>query len=326
MKRVALACVAASLIAGGGRMIGQERGNPFVDHSDTGETVHVLPAPASIHSPRDTQPTDAVIGNRIGVYSQSYGSGNVIDHGGPQISLAGFYAIYYNATVANSAGSQGQATLQAEVQAFLAGFAPPSNGYSQSDQDANYSIVTQYDSTISPTIFLAGQYVDSKGSGGTLSDNSVQKYLANLFSAGRIGAPSSHNVYGIYFPSGMRITLQGGASCSSFCGYHGHFNYNGTDVKYAVFPYTDCRACSLPGKAVADILTIVTSHEIREAVTDPDLNAWFDSSGYEADDKCAWHNLYQTNTGGYWVQPEWTNGGNGFPGPGCVVPLTNGAP
>jgi hypothetical protein len=70
----------------------------------------------------------------------------------------------------------------------------------------------------------------------------------------------------------------------------------------------------VPGKAVADILTIVTSHEIREAVTDPDLNAWYDSSGYEADDKCAWHNLYQT-ANGFWVQPEFSNKDNG-----CVVP------
>ena len=125
------------------------------------------------------------------------------------------------------------------------------------------------------------------------------------------------------FPAGVKIQLQGGTSCSSFCGYHGHFNYQGTDIKYAVFPYTNCRACSLAGKAILDILTIVTSHEIREAVTDPDLNAWYDSTGYEADDKCAWSHLYQMHLGGFWVQPEYSNGGNGtYPGPGCIVPST----
>ena len=41
------------------------------------------------------------------------------------------------------------------------------------------------------------------------------------------------------------------------------------------------------------MLTIVTSHEVREAVTDALGNAWFDRSSQEADDKCAWHNLYQ---------------------------------
>jgi hypothetical protein len=150
----------------------------------------------------------------------------------------------------------------------------------------------------------------------------VQSYLAGLLSKGKIPLDDD-TIYGIYFPSGLRISMQGGSSCSSFCGYHGQFNYLGHDIKYAVFPYTNCFACSLPGKAIADILTIVTSHEIREAVTDPDLNAWFDSAGYEADDKCAWLYLYQMkrSTGfNFWVQPEYSNGGNGFPGPGCIVP------
>ena len=80
----------------------------------------------------------------------------------------------------------------------------------------------------------------------------------------------------------------------------------------------------MTGKKVADMLTIVSSHEIREAVTDPLGNAWYDSQGNEADDKCVWHNLYQMQNGNHWVQPEFSQGGlvNGFtyPGPGCVVP------
>ena len=30
---------------------GPSGGNPFVDHSDTGETIHVLPGPAALHNP-----------------------------------------------------------------------------------------------------------------------------------------------------------------------------------------------------------------------------------------------------------------------------------
>ena len=134
-------------------------------------------------------------------------------------------------------------------------------------------------------------------------------------------------IYGIYLPAGMKVTMSGGASCSSFCGYHGSYAYGGIKLRYAVFPYLNCAACSLSGLTVADMMTIVMSHEIREAVTDPDLNAWYDASGYEADDKCAWHNLYQMNRApgyNFWVQPEYSNGGtdNGttYPGPGCVVP------
>ncbi len=32
----------------------------------------------------------------------------------------------------------------------------------------------------------------------------------------------------------------------------------------------------------------VTSHEEMEAASDPELNAWIDSSGQEIGDKCAW--------------------------------------
>ena len=32
----------------------------------------------------------------------------------------------------------------------------------------------------------------------------------------------------------------------------------------------------------------VIAHELEETTTDPDLNAWYDSSGAENADKCAW--------------------------------------
>jgi hypothetical protein len=172
--------------------------------------------------------------------------------------------------------------------------------------------------------------VDTKATQSSISDSSLRSYLASLFNAGKV-SPRRDTVYGIYLPSGMRVTMNGGASCSSFCGYHGHFSYSGMQIKYAIFPYLNCTACKLSNLTVGDMLTIVTSHEIREAVTDPgdnNVNAWYDASGYEADDKCAWHNLYQMTRGGFWVQPEYSNGGtktaSGFtttyPGPGCIVP------
>jgi hypothetical protein len=248
-----------------------------------------------------------------------------VNHGGGQITNAQFFQIYWNGTVASARGtSLGWQSLQAEIDAFVQNF---SNGtpYSSASTAGDYTVVTQYGSGTTPisvTFSSAGAYVDSQLAAKSISDSKIQSYLAGFFQR-NLAVPSSSVIYGIYFPSGMKISLQGGTSCSAFCGYHGHFNYNGTDVKYAVFPYTDCRACSMPGKAVADILTMVTSHEIREAVTDPDLNAWYDAAGYEADDKCAWHNVYQMQraaSNNFWVQPEYSNGGNGYPGPGCVVP------
>ena len=45
------------------------------------------------------------------------------------------------------------------------------------------------------------------------------------------------------------------------------------------------------------------------AVTDPRGSAWYDSSGNEADDKCAWTGLFLENGFGY--QPEWSNSAHG---------------
>jgi hypothetical protein len=239
----------------------------------------------------------------------------------------GYYAIFWNSAVANStATSLGWSTIQNQIAGFIGTFLTGTN-YSGSTVD-DYTIVGQYtDSTGSPVPAgggLLGTVVDSKPSQSNIKDSAIQSYLAGLFRSGlRVDA---NGIYGVYFPSGMKVILSGGTSCNSFCGYHSHFNYNGTEIKYAVFPYPDCSGCKLSSLTVADMLTIVGSHEIREAATDPGdfgKNAWYDSVGYEADDKCAWHNLYQLNRSSglnFWVQPEYSNGSSTYPGPGCVKP------
>jgi len=304
--------------------------DPFLDRADTGELIHVLPMPASIHSPRDTQPTDAPPSSETAAYPASYGSGNLVDHGGKEMGNAGFVAIYWNTSVSNSVQtSLGYPTIKEQVNAFVSAFSGSGNWSSRPTDD--YTIIQQYGSrvSISPVLTNLGFYLDNQPSASRISDSSIRSYLKSLFDAG-ILTPSESTLFGIYFPPGMRVQLSGGASCTNFCGYHSHFSYNGKQIKYASFPYLNCGGCSLAGKSVADMLTIVTSHEIREAVTDPgdsNVNAWYDAAGYEADDKCAWHNLYQMSNGGFWVQPEFSNGGtvtrSGFTATypsGCVVP------
>jgi len=257
-------------------------------------------------------------GNEAGVYSPSYGSGPLVNHGGPVMSNAGFWALYWNSTVANAADtSAGYTTLAAQINAFVTSFGNDSNYSSQATDD--FSIVQQYSGSISSTVKNWGYYVASERPKSSISDSGVRNFIAGLLNSGKVNV-ATNIIYGVFLPAGMKVTMSGGASCSTFCGYHGHFNYGGLDIKYAVFPYLNCNACKLSNLTVADMMTIVASHEIREAVTDPQLNAWYDSQGYEADDKCAWHNLYRMAEGGFVVQPEYSNGGTGYPGPGCIVP------
>ena len=42
----------------------------------------------------------------------------------------------------------------------------------------------------------------------------------------------------------------------------------------------------------------IIAHELEEATTDPDLNAWYDRRGEENADKCAWTLPGATSTAG----------------------------
>jgi len=67
----------------------------------------------------------------------------------------------------------------------------------------------------------------------------------------------------------------------------------------------------------------IIAHELEEAVTDPDLNAWYDRRGAENADKCAW--TFGTTTTlssgakknvtlgsrNYLIQQNWVNNGSG---------------
>jgi len=68
----------------------------------------------------------------------------------------------------------------------------------------------------------------------------------------------------------------------------------------------------------------VISHELEEATTDPDLNAWYDSKGNENADKCAWTfgatkpapngSKYNMALGGtnFLIQQNWVNASGGY--------------
>ncbi len=323
-----LLCYAITL---GAYAYGQTGGVPddsFHGFSESGQIVHVLPPPAAAHIPGDKQPLFAPVSNGAAVYRASYGLGKLRDHGGPEISGAGFQAVYWNSSVAHSISvSLGYSNIASQIDAFVTHF-PDGHNWDNSTTD-DYEIIQQYGSRgpIANALTNLPYSVDTQATLSTISDAQIQTYLAGLFTRGML-SPSSSTIYGVYFPPGMQVTLGSSASCTSFCGYHSHFAYETLTIKYAVFPYPNCSGCSLSGLSVADMLTIISSHEIRETVTDSLGTAWYDLLGYEADDKCAWHHLYQMSKGGFCVQPEYSNGGASsnsgftatFPGPGCVVP------
>src|ERR1051325_3151829 len=76
----------------------------FRAQTDSGDEAHVLPSPDVLLGPARATFAPTVAGS--GVYPPSYGSGQLSDHGGPEIPTAGFYAVYWNQSVATSVSAQ----------------------------------------------------------------------------------------------------------------------------------------------------------------------------------------------------------------------------
>jgi hypothetical protein len=118
-------------------------------------------------------------------------------------------------------------------------------------------------------------------------------------------------IYEVLIPASSYSSDGNSTSCGgpslAYCAYHGHFSSGGHDVKYAIGPYPGCSGCQTSGFTDYQNAEHFICHETREAVTDPDLNAWYDRRGNEADDKCAWSPTPFIGTGGYAYQYEWSN-------------------
>jgi hypothetical protein len=116
-----------------------------------------------------------------------------------------------------------------------------------------------------------------------------------------------------------------------YCAYHSSFNSSSGTTLYANQPYAAyvpfaCGSGQSPNGDDADSTINVTSHEHNETITDPLGTAWYDSSGAENGDKCAWNfgtalgsngkGLYNQVIDGhdYYLQQEWSN--HSF---GCVL-------
>ncbi len=157
-----------------------------------------------------------------------------------------------------------------------------------------FNINTTYGSStanVSGNIAVAQQTTDNYSQGTRLRDAGVQKVVSNAISSGKL--PNDTN--GIYFVLTSSDVNETSGFCTKYCGWHTHASINGSDIKYSFVGNPDrcpsaCEAqtTSPNGDSGADGMASIMAHESEEAATDPDLNAWYDSSGAENADKCAW--------------------------------------
>jgi hypothetical protein len=121
-----------------------------------------------------------------------------------------------------------------------------------------------------------------------ITDAQIQADIQAMITAGKLQAPDANRLYVVYVEPGVVVHLGSDASNTTFLGYHGAFagkNASGTaiDIHYAVIPYPGAPNFSASSQGFAsnfDEMTAVTSHELAEAVTDPNVNykalGWYD--------------------------------------------------
>ncbi len=115
---------------------------------------------------------------------------------------------------------------------------------------------------------------------------------------------------------------------ANYCAYHSAGTCNGVQVQFAFFFDLDndagCDPQDTSGQHSQGLAALanVSGHELSEARTDPDTpGGWYDSSGEENGDKCAWTfnvPLVTFSNGTQWkIQGEWSNAaytaGTGYP-------------
>ena len=178
---------------------------------------------------------------------------------------------------------------------------------------------------VSNSVTFAGEAYDNNSQGASLTDAGVANVVANALNTGALPVDTS----GIYFVLTSKDVDESSGFCTQYCGWHTNGTYTvpgNPIIKYAFVgnPERCPSACqaqpgnsSPNGNLGADGMASIIAHELEEAITDPQLNAWFDTRGAENADKCAWTfgttstaqngSLYNVTLGGknYLIQRNW---------------------
>jgi serine protease len=253
------------------------------------------------------------------------GSGNLIYHNGPIQPAPKVYVVYWGSTWTTTGDPRG-------VKTYLNNFLTRVGGSSW------LSSVTQYTQTGGTHVGNAsgsfgGSWNDTSTIPSLGSSSSYQSYLAAEArkAATHFGNTSVSASYVIALPHSVRvfgfapycnffcIFFQGGG----YCAWHSATTSGTSTIAYTNLPYepdagSSCGQGSVNSPGYDDGVSIVEGHEQAETETDPQLNAWYDSSGEENGDKCAWTNLQNTSFGGttlgtneFPTQPLWSNSAGG---------------
>ena len=240
-------------------------------------------------------------------------------HGGPVMTKAYAYAIFWVPSKLQNGGSTSMSKWYQTVQnGFL--YAYPGHGidnnntqyYSQTQIPQPFPLppltLTSY---IANAGGLAGTYVDTSPypasgcvdpatPGNCITDAQIQAEIQKVMTSQK-WTGGLNNIFLLFTSSGEGSeNPYGDLAYVQMCAYHSYFFSGKAPIIYADIPYGNTSVCQAPGTPspnrdpVADTALTAVSHELTEAITDPELNAWYTSWGSEIGDLCAYN--YGTNT------------------------------
>ena len=226
------------------------------------------------------------------------GVSNLVDHGGPVLSSAHLYAIWW--------GSPG--SFPSDAQSGLTDLLTNFGG-------SHYlQIAQQYMRGASLTTSFAGTFTDTSAPTNKANTTTIQGEIQKVLGT---SAPDPNGVYFVFtsnFPSS-----------ANYCAWHSAATVNGVAIAQAYMPNTAGIAGCDPGDLYnansysegTRSLANVTAHELMEAITDKlpsgSTYGWIDRNGAEIGDKCAWQfsNSVSVGATSWQLQEEWSNSASG---------------
>jgi len=200
----------------------------------------------------------------------------------------------------------------------------------------------------------SGIYADGTGYNACLDDAQLQSQINSVTAARGLPHNLAH-IYVLFLPKQVESCFNAGSTTTSsnactinhqpsaaFCAYHSDATSSAiyANMPYPVYQSGTGFTCGPEGTLGAvespngnpdgDVQVSPTSHEINEAITDPDTQTgWYDSSGFENGDECAYtfgatqgtagHLYNQVINGAHFLtQEEFSNNDFAITGGGCV--------
>jgi hypothetical protein len=211
------------------------------------------------------------------------GSNGITYHGGPLLGVVGaapvtMYYIWYGNWSGNTATT---------ILTDLAQNIGPSPYY-----NINTTYYNGSNAHVVNSVTYGGSTTDNYSRGTSLSDSAIQGVVSDAITSGRL---PNNPAGGIYFVLTSADVTASSGFCTQYCGWHTYGTIAGSNIKYSFVGNPDrcpsaCEAQTVSpnSNAGADGMASIIAHELEEAVTDPNINAWYQGRYQENADLCAW--------------------------------------